>query len=257
MHHSFDKDIAAKYGLAEAILLNHMEFWIEKNKANGANFFDGCFWTYNSTRAYAEIFPYLSQRQIQNALKHLRDEEILKTGNYNAVAYDRTTWYAFTEKGESIMQNCKMDYAETQSSIMQKCKMDYADLSNGLCKNVEPIPVNKPYNKPVNKTDKKTRSKKDLESLIDAYTENDSLKSAIHDFIEFRKQIKAPLTEKALTLSFNKLDKLANTNDDLKISIINQSIERGWRGLFEVKETVKPASSASDYDIQDISQFWN
>jgi len=102
---------------------------------------------------------------------------------------------------------------------------------------------------------KKTK-KKDLDSLIDAYTENDSLKSAIHDFIEFRKQIKAPLTDKALTLSFNKLDKLANTNDELKISIINQSIERGWRGLFEVKETVKPASSASDYDIQDISQFW-
>ena len=252
MHHSFDKDIAAKYGLAEAILLNHMEYWIEKNKANGKNFYDGSYWTYNSSRAYAEIFPYLSQRQIQNALKHLRDEGILKTGNYNDLAYDRTLWYAFTEKGESIMQNCQMDCAETQSSIMQKCKMDNANLSNGLCKNVEPIPVYNQYIKPVNKTNKK----KDLESLIDAYTENDSLKSAIHDFIEFRKQIKAPLTDKALTLSLNKLDKLANTDDDLKISIINQSIERGWRGLFEVKETAKPASSASDYDIQDISQFW-
>ena len=92
--------------------------------------------------------------------------------------------------------------------------------------------------------------------IISEYTSNEKLKTALIDFIEFRKAIKAPLTDKALTLSLNKLDKLANTNDELKISIINQSIERGWRGLFEVKETVKPASSASDYDIQDISQFW-
>ena len=254
MYHSFDKDIAVKYGLAEAIILNHMQFWIEKNKANGANFFDGFYWTYNSARAYAEIFPYFSQRQIQNALKHLKDEEILQTGNYNAVAYDRTTWYAFTEKGESIMQKCKMDYAETETSIMQKCKMDYANLSNRLCKNVEPIPSNNQYIKPVNKTSKK----KSFEDLIKGYTENENLKSAINDFIEFRKQIKAPLTEKALTLSFNKLDKLAGADIELKISIINQSIERGWKGLFEYKDNAPRSSApASEYDVQDLSTFWN
>ena len=270
MYHSFDKDIAVKYGLAEAIILNHMQYWIEKNKANGANFFDGFYWTYNSARAYAEIFPYFSQRQIQNALKHLKDEEILQTGNYNAVAYDRTTWYAFTEKGESIMQKCKMDYAETETSIMQKCKMDYAktetsimqkckmdyaNLSNRLCKNVEPIPSNNQYIKPINKTNKK----KSFEDLIKGYTENENLKSAINDFIEFRKQIKSPLTEKALTLSFNKLDKLAGANnDELKISIINQSIERGWKGLFEYKDnTPRSSAPASEYDVQDLSAFWN
>lgn len=38
MNHSFDKDIAAAFGLAEAIILNHMQFWIEKNEANGLMF---------------------------------------------------------------------------------------------------------------------------------------------------------------------------------------------------------------------------
>ena len=125
MNHSFDKDIAAAFGLAEAIILNHMQFWIEKNEANGKNFYDGSYWTYNSTKAYAEIFPYLSQRQIQCALKHLRDEGILKTGNYNELAYDRTLWYAFTEKGKCIMQ---------------KCKMEYVKMSNGFDAQVKPIP---------------------------------------------------------------------------------------------------------------------
>lgn len=115
MQHSFDVDIAKEYGIAEAILLNNFQFWIEKNKANNINYYDGYYWTYNSTRAFNELFPYLSQRQIQNALKHLREEGILQTGNYNKSSYDRTLWYAFTEKGKCIMQKCKMDYDELQN----------------------------------------------------------------------------------------------------------------------------------------------
>ena len=104
----------------------------------------------------------------------------------------------------------------------------------------------------------KRKTKKSFESLIDAYTENEKLKSSIRDFIEFRKQIKSPLTEKALTLSFNKLDKLAGDNNELKISIINQSIERGWKGLFEYKDnTPRSSAPASEYDVQDLSAFWN
>lgn len=127
MNHSFDKDIAVAYGVAEAIILNHMQFWIEQNEANKMNYYDGSYWTYNTTKAYSEIFPYFSQRQIQCALKHLRDEGILKTGNYNKSAYDRTLWYAFTEKG---------------ISIMQKCKMEVAGMSNGFDAQVQPIPDN-------------------------------------------------------------------------------------------------------------------
>lgn len=125
MQHSFDIEIAKEYGLLEAILLNNIQFWIEKNIANNKNFYDGEYWTYNSTRAFNQLFPYVSQRQIQNALKHLRDEDILQVGNYNSIGYDRTLWYAFTPKGKAIMQ---------------KCKMHYAKMLNGLCKNVKPIP---------------------------------------------------------------------------------------------------------------------
>ena len=246
MNHSFDKDIAVAYGLPEAIILNHMQFWIEKNKANEKNFHDGSYWTYNSTKAYAEMFPYLSQRQIQNALKHLRDEGILKTGNYNEVAYDRTLWYAFTEKGECIMQ---------------KREMEDVKKGNGLCKNVEPIPVNKPSNINTDiKTDKKN-NKKGFDLVVNEYTNNPEMKTAIFDFIEFRKAIKAPLTDRALTLCLNKLDKLAN-DDNTKIAIINQSIERGWKGLFELHSNAsnynKPASTVpneSDYNFE-IGSFW-
>lgn len=142
MQHSFDIDIAKEYGILEAILLNNLWFWIEKNRANNINYYDGYYWTYNSTRAFNELFPYVSQRQIQCALKRLIEEEILQTGNYNKVAYDRTLWYAFTEKGKCIMQ---------------KCKMEDAKMLNGLGKNDEPIPDIKPSSKPSNKPNRKKK----------------------------------------------------------------------------------------------------
>ena len=98
---------------------------------------------------------------------------------------------------------------------------------------------------------------------MEEYTTNADLKAAIFDFIHFRKAIKAPLTDRALTLCLNKLDKLAN-NDLEKIAVLNQSIERGWRGLFEVKDNSfnapAPKSnntvpSEDDYDFERGS-FW-
>ena len=171
MQHSFDIDLAKEYGLLEAIILNNFQFWIEKNKANNTNYYDGYYWTYNSTKALAALFPYSSQRQIQNALKHLRDENILQTGNYNNLSYDRTLWYAFTEKGKCIMQ---------------KCKMDYANKGNGECKNVKPIPDNKPDNKPNNKKIEK-EFENEFETLWEIYPRKVSKKEALKCYIRARK----------------------------------------------------------------------
>lgn len=125
MQHSFDVDIAVEYGILEAILLNNLWFWIKKNEANKVNYFDNDYWTYNSVRAFGELFPYVSQKQIQTALKHLENEGLIKTGNYNKSTYDRTLWYAFDTQGKSIMQKSKMEVPKKE---------------NGLVENVEPIP---------------------------------------------------------------------------------------------------------------------
>jgi hypothetical protein len=138
MQHSFNVELAKEYGVLEAILINHLCFWIEKNKANDINYFDGNYWTYNSTKAFNKLLPYASERKIKYALKHLKDEEIIQTGNYNEMAYDRTLWYAFTKKGQSIVQKC----------TMERTKKD-----NGTCENVQPIPDIKPYIKPYINTD--------------------------------------------------------------------------------------------------------
>ena len=108
MNHSFDAEIAKKYGVHSAIILNHLYFGIERNKANDVNFYDGYYWTYNSKETFTTLFPYMTARQIDYAMKRLINEGLVITGNYNKSADDRTLWYAITNKGYSILRNYEM-----------------------------------------------------------------------------------------------------------------------------------------------------
>ena len=149
MQHHFEPSLAVKYGLVEAILLNHFEYWIELNRANEKNFYEGRYWTFNSMKALQEIFPYLSEKKIRNALKNLQEEGLLLTGNFNRSAYDRTLWYAFSDLADSILP---------------KGQMEANERANGFTQKGEPIPNNNTYNN----TDNNTNNKADCPSTISA-----------------------------------------------------------------------------------------
>lgn len=135
MIHSFNTDAAEKFGLLPAVLLNHIGYWVLHNKANDTNFYDGDYWTYNSKRAFAELFPYATQKQITYALDKLKDAGAIKVGNYNKSAYDRTLWYTLTDFG---------------MSFVQISSAHWTNLANGETENVEPIPNNNTNIKPPN-----------------------------------------------------------------------------------------------------------
>lgn len=109
--HMFDPQIAQEYGVNAAIIFQNLAYWTEHNRANEANFHDGRYWTYNSVRAFAELFPYLTDKQIRAALKKLEEGGMILVGNYNKSAYDRTRWYALAEKGLSIYTKGQMNFA--------------------------------------------------------------------------------------------------------------------------------------------------
>lgn len=128
MEHSFDIEIAKKYGVNAAILYRNFQFWIAKNKANERNFRDGQTWTYNSMRALLGLFPYLSKWDIRQALKKLLDAKVLLKGNYNVKGYDRTTWYAFSDEKKALrglpahLWNSQMEYAKSTNVARKKRK---------------------------------------------------------------------------------------------------------------------------------------
>ena len=68
MTHQFDAGIAEIYGVEIAIMVQNFAFWIAKNKANNRNFYEGKTWTYNTIKAFNELFPYWSESQIRRIL---------------------------------------------------------------------------------------------------------------------------------------------------------------------------------------------
>lgn len=165
MHHSFNVEFATKYGMLEAVLFENICFWVARNRANGVHFHDGCYWTYNSARAFSELFPYASERSISRALHHLSDEGIIITGNYNENRYDRTTWYTLTEKGFSIGQS------ETIDSPF--CQIDTSDLENRSVENGRPIPYSNTDIEPINvSTDsKESVCRTDVQRIVEAWND--------------------------------------------------------------------------------------
>jgi hypothetical protein len=114
MNHSFNIEDAKKYGVNCAVILENIRFWVAKNKANDKHSYDGKYWTYNSVKAFGELFPYMSSDVIRRSLDKLVAEgEILK-GNYNENTYDRTAWYT---SAKSISVKPQMELAPVPNGI--------------------------------------------------------------------------------------------------------------------------------------------
>lgn len=64
------------------------------------------------------------------------------------------------------------------------------------------------------------------------YSDNNELNESVKSFIEMRKTLKKPMTDKAITMLINKLNKLAS-NDIEKIEILNQSVLSSWTDIYK------------------------
>ena len=58
---------------------------------------------------------------------------------------------------------------------------------------------------------------------------------AIEEFKEHRKKLRKPMTDRAVDLLLQDLERLAPGDEEKQIEIINQSIKNGWQGVFGLK----------------------
>jgi hypothetical protein len=144
MNHSFNIDIACKLGIEKAILLENMFWWLRKNIANNINFKDDNYWTYNSSRSFYELFPYMSERSINRYLKSLEQDGYILIGNFNKKRYDHTNWYAFTKKAYNlfnfdfdniILQICQN--GESLNNIVELNNNSIKTANSVICQNGE------------------------------------------------------------------------------------------------------------------------
>lgn len=132
MSFSFDERVACIYGVEEAIMIQHFQYWLRQNKANGNNLHDGKTWCWNSVEAITKYFPFWGPKTVRRVLESLKSKEVIVVSNHNKTSYDRTLWYAFADEAK---------FLDGIFSIgqMEKPKRENRSLEKG-----EPIPINKP-----------------------------------------------------------------------------------------------------------------
>lgn len=83
--------------------------------------------------------------------------------------------------------------------------------------------------------EKEEEKKKEKKKEAARFAADDDLNSAIIAFIDYRKKIKKPMTERAIELLISELNKLSS-DIVTQIAILNQSILNGWQGVFPLKQ---------------------
>lgn len=259
MINSFDTEVAQDVGIVAAILYKNIQYWCLKNKANEMNEHDGLFWTYNSTKAYQELFPYLGVKAIRAGLDKLEERGYIKVGNFNENKRDRTRWYADLhltsnieepQKPNSNMPKGQMQEDEKGTCNMLKGQMESAKRANASSQKGEALPNNYQITTTNNNKERKKSesTRATFDEILDSFEaikNSPELRDAWVGFIQMRQRIRAPLTDRALELNIKKAFELAKGDPDKVLKIVNNSIAKGYRGVFPDEDRTQ-SSDQSD-----------
>lgn len=147
----FSPSLARKYGTEPAIIINQIHYWCEINKKANRNFKDGFFWCYNSMKKWHETnFDFIPLSNLKRIFLKLEKSDILITGSFNKLGFDRTKWYRVNYPLVQI--------GSTQNDPMQKVNMSQSVGS----KQVNQLVQNEPDNtRDYTKTTTKNINKKE------------------------------------------------------------------------------------------------
>ena len=104
-----------------------------------------------------------------------------------------------------------------------------------------------------NKERKKERTTENkaptFDEIIDSYTDNEELRMELKEHLKTRKSKKATMTNRAIELSLNKLDKISSSDEE-KIQIVQNAIMSGWTTFYPLKENnYKPINSYQEQKV--------
>lgn len=133
MIYGFEIEVAEKYGLNEAVMLELFQHWITKNKANNRHEYEGRTWAYSSAKALTKIFPCWSQRQVNRIIESLKTQGVIVIGKHGKNWSDQTRWYAFQDEKKWIKLKPEIIWEDTilPNGNIQKTEQFYEPLPNG------------------------------------------------------------------------------------------------------------------------------
>jgi len=111
MYHRFNVEVATRYGVPCALVLGHIDYLVEKARADGEKKRNGKYWASKSVKKIAQLYPYYTENTIRRAIERLRQEKLIETGHFPTNECPSTLWYTLTKKGKSMLQKGGDDLA--------------------------------------------------------------------------------------------------------------------------------------------------
>ena len=209
---SFNTKFASEYGIEEAIMIENLSYWIEKNAANNKHYHDGRFWTYNSAEAFTKLF-------------------------FNESAYDRTRWYAFTD---GFLQKLQLDRAKSytrEDEIARPIPNNYQNTNISSSSNedsesahAEEELFNSGHPQQSNPTPKAPSPRKDFNTadFVNGLVEIGVDEQVARDWVKQRMAKRLSQTSTALSQAIREFNKIQGRTPN---ELILFAIERGWGGF--------------------------
>lgn len=101
--HFYFTALAQRYGLHTAIIAQILWEAVCENERQAKDYHGGRCWTQQSIPDLSAALPYLSEHAINKALTCLRTRGLIIRDRLGRRQFDHSYWYAFTERGTSIM----------------------------------------------------------------------------------------------------------------------------------------------------------
>lgn len=159
-------------------------------------------------------------------------------------------------KTENINGSVTNNATVTQNSVTNNAIVNGSVTNNAKVTRYRNTEIEIEIEKENRVRDREREDKKEIEKKKAFFPLDDLLNSAFVDFIEYRKKIKKPLTDKAIQLNIKELEDLSKNSfgemdNNKAITIINQTIKKGWSGFYPLKEE-KNKSNANSIDWNNV-----
>lgn len=110
-----------------------------------------------------------------------------------------------------------------------------------------------------NKNDKecKKNDKKNNKATAKQFVDDAVLNGWVQDFISHRRKIKKPMTDKAIELFIQRLERLCPNNKEGQIAMIQTAIERGWQTVYPNDEqTLTKKQEKNDSKLKALENYY-
>lgn len=233
-------------------------------------------WIYKSADDLAdETMLNLSGNAIRNHLKELERMGFISSRTNPKYKWDRTLQYrvdlvrvikslnemGYALDGYALAINVPTEPSggENANAHRENASADFeigaAENEIQESENCEAIPEITTETTTKTTAKKKERKKTSYDEILSA-VEDDSLRELYYEYIKMRKLIKSPMTDRALQMLLDKVNKLEPNNIEYQKRMLEVAIMNNWKSVYPLKEDQKQEIRSAGDDKKAYGGTW-